>query len=353
MRMNQILVFGCGKMARKINKYISKKNNKILYYIDNDSAKQGGWIFGKKIISPDDIANIKYDYILIASTYWREIRQQLLKNGVDSECIKCPLAPMKMERFKYEYKEIYNIWGKIRFFYDKWYLTEQFNPDIMGIFCNSYYFSRKRLHELIVNYSHYMTGKCMDFGCGIQPYRKLLHVDEYIGVEIETECKRKGVTYYDGNRLPFEDGKFDSIISSEVFEHVANIEDIVIELNRVLKPGGIMLITVPFVYPKHCEPFDYKRYTLCGIENLLCNAGFECIESKLSSTYWEAIAQLKNVYWAEAVKTKTFAGWIVKKVIIIANTLTGILASRILPYTDKIYLDNIIIVKKSGTGIES
>lgn len=346
--MNRILVFGCGNIAKETYKYISKKNNKILYYLDNDPAKQGGVIFGKKIISPDDIVNLEYDYILIASSYWREMRQQLLEIGVDSKRIKCPLAPMNMKKFKTEYKELYNIWGKIKFFYGKWYLTEQFKPDRMGIFVNPYFFSRKRLYEIVSNYSHYMTGKCMDFGCGIQPYRKLFSVDEYIGVEIETENKRKGITYYDGYKLPFADEEFDSVISSEVFEHVVNIEDIVIELNRVLKPGGTMLVTAPFVYPKHCEPYDYKRYTLRGLENLLCNAGFECVESKTGSTYWEVIAQLKNVYWAEEIKTKTTIGWVAKKIIIISNTLMGIFASRILPNTEKMYLDNAVIVKKKA-----
>lgn len=344
--MNRILVFGCGKIAREIHKYISKINNKILFYIDNDPAKQGEKIFGKKIISPNDIVNLKYDYILIASSYWKEMRQQLLEIGVDPKCIKCPSAPMRMKKFRAEYKDIYNIWGKIKFFYDKWYLTEQFNPDGMGILVNPYFFARKRLYETVVRYSHHMTGRCMDFGCGIQPYRKLLAVEEYIGVEIETENKHKGVTYYDGYKLPFADEEFDSIISSEVFEHVINIEDIVIELNRVLKPGGTMLITAPFVYPTHCEPYDFKRYTLRGIENLLCNAGFECVESKLSASYWEVIAQLKNVYWAEIIKTKTTIGSIAKRIVIIVNTFMGILASRVLPYTDRMYLDNVIVVKK-------
>ena len=186
----------------------------------------------------------------------------------------------------------------------------------------------------------------MDFGCGIQPYRKMLSVEEYIGVEIETVNRIKGITYYDGHTLPFKDEEFDSIISSEVFEHVSNIEEIVIELKRVLKKGGIMLITVPFAYPRHCWPFDFKRYTSEGLKKLLNDAGFECIEYQTSSNYQECIAQLKNVYWKEEVNVKTVFGKIVKNLIIVINNLNGFFAGKILPSSDKLYLDNVIVVKK-------
>ena len=291
---------------------------------------------------------LKYDYIFVASCYWKQIREQLLALGVDKNKIRCPLAPVRIERFKKEYGEIYNIWGKINFYCKKWYLAEQFHPDWLGILVNPYFFSRKKLYEDIVRYSSCLYGTCMDFGCGTQPYKGLLHVDEYIGVEIETDDKREGIIYYDGHRLPFADERFDSIISSEVFEHIDNVEEILAELYRVLKDGGVMLLTVPFVYPKHCWPFDYKRYTTQGLKSLVANAGFECTECIASSSYWECIAQLKNVYWEEEVQTKTVGGFLAKRLLTVFNNLNGVLADKALPYSDKLYLDNVIIVKKSG-----
>lgn len=349
--MNTLLIFGAGNNAKKISKYINKVQNRILYYVDNDSDKWGRKIFGRKIIAPKTAVNLKYDYIVIASCYWKEIREQLLTLGVSRNKIRCPLAPMKMERFKKEYKEIYNIYGKAVFFYEKWYRTEQFHPDWMGMFINPYFFSRRKLHEDVAEFAHYMSGKCMDFGCGIQPYKKLLSVSNYVGVEIETEHKMEEVVYYDGHRLPFQDGEFDSIISSEVFEHVNNIEEIMVELNRVLKDGGTMLISAPFAYPRHCWPYDYRRYTINGIMNLLNSADFECIEWRISSSYWECIAQLKNVYWAEEAAVKTAMGRLIKKLVIIGNNLQGVLADKILPYSDKLYLDNVLVVKKKSKTV--
>lgn len=344
--MNTILVFGAGNNAKEIRKYIDKRKNRILYYIDNDSGKWGKRVFGKKIAAPDMIQNLEYDFILIASVYWKEIKRQLVSLGVNRDKIRCPLAPIKIAQFKEEYKEIYNVYGKFQFYYKKWHYTEQFNPDWMGIFVNPYYFSRKKLYKSIVEYSHYMSGKCMDFGCGTQPYRKLLHVDQYIGVEIETEHKVRGITYYDGHHLPFEDGEFDSIISSEVFEHISNIEEIVLELNRVLKVGGIMLLTIPFAYPRHCWPFDYKRYTMQGIKHLLSNAGFECIKCRMDSSYWECIAQLKNVYWAVEMNVKNTIEEVIKILATTVNNINGIIVNKILPHSDILYLDNVVVVRK-------
>lgn len=345
--MNKVLIFGAGNKSKDIIKCIDKTKNKVLYFVDNDTDKQGKKMFGRTIVSPADLADLEFDYILVASIYWREIREQLISLGINPEKIRYPLAQMGRKRFQTEYDGIYNIYGKIKFFYDRWYYREQFHPDWSGIFVNPYFFSRKKLYENIEKYSHYLTGKCMDFGCGIQPYRRMLSVNEYVGVEIETDNKIKGIVYYDGHTLPFKDEVFDSIISSEVFEHVSNIEEIVVELRRVLKKDGVMLLTVPFAYPKHCWPFDFRRYTLQGLMNLLQGAGFACIEYQMSSNYQECLAQLKNVYWAEEVKTKTVFGVFIRKIMIVINNLGGVLAGRLMPYSDKLYLDNVIVVRKT------
>lgn len=344
--MKKIIVFGAGNTAEKVSKYINKRTNVILCYADNDIKKHGKKLNGKEIIDPKFISSMEYDYIIIASIYWREIRKQMISLGVDAEKIKCPLAPTRMKYFKKEYKHIYNIFGKIIFYYNKWNLAEQFNPDWMGVFVNPYFISRKKIYKDLKEYAHYISGKCMDFGCGIQPYRKFLAVDKYVGVEIETENKAKNIVYYDGHTLPFVDKEFDSIISSEVFEHVYNIEEILLELNRVLKNRGIMLLTVPFAYPKHCWPCDYRRYTSEGLKYLLANAGFEIVECKTSSNYLECLAQLKNVYWKEEIKPRTIFGKIICEFQIVKNNLSGSIIGKIMPISDKMYLDNVMVVRK-------
>ena len=85
-----------------------------------------------------------------------------------------------------------------------------------------------------------------------------------------------------------------------------------------------------------------------GLKNLLEDAGFACIEYQSSSNYQECLAQLKNVYWAEEVKPKTVFGRCTKKIIMVINNLSGIMAGKLMPYSDILYLDNVIVVKKIG-----
>ena len=54
----------------------------------------------------------------------------------------------------------------------------------------------------------------------------------------------------DATRLPFQNETFDRIIASEVLEHIYNDEDALSELFRVLKPQGILAITVPSYFPE-------------------------------------------------------------------------------------------------------
>src|SRR5690606_10312656 len=102
--------------------------------------------------------------------------------------------------------------------------------------------------------------------------------------------------YYDGETLPFADDCFDSVFSSEVFEHVFNLPQIVDELYRVLKPGGRMLVTVPFVWDEHEIPYDFARYTSFGIRHILGEKGFVILEEYKTTNYVATIFQMWAAY---------------------------------------------------------
>jgi len=61
----------------------------------------------------------------------------------------------------------------------------------------------------------------------------------------------------------------DGVFSSETFEHIFNLEEIIKEINRVLKKEGLLLATCPFLWPEHEVPYDYARYTSFAMKNLL------------------------------------------------------------------------------------
>jgi SAM-dependent methyltransferase len=142
----------------------------------------------------------------------------------------------------------------------------------------------------------------MDFGCGSKPYQALFTgVTAYIGVDYNGQGhnheNEQIDVYYDGITIPFEDNSFDSILTNEVLEHIFNLEEIIGELYRVLKPGGKILITTPFAWMEHETPNDFGRYSSFGMKNLLERNGFTILEMEKTTNYLQTQTQLRNTYW--------------------------------------------------------
>jgi len=75
-------------------------------------------------------------------------------------------------------------------------------------------------------------------------------------------------------------GRFSGIVCSEVLEHVARPWLALPELRRVLRPGGLLVITTLFAFPEHGYPDDYYRYSRSGLRLLLADAGFSDISTE-------------------------------------------------------------------------
>jgi SAM-dependent methyltransferase len=65
------------------------------------------------------------------------------------------------------------------------------------------------------------------------------------------------------------DASFDAVMCNQVLEHVVDPALTLSEIRRVLKPGGILLLSVPFIYCEHGMPYDFRRFTAGGLEALL------------------------------------------------------------------------------------
>lgn len=230
---------------------------------------------------------------------------------------------------------------------------------LIGIIVNPYYIIRNRLYQLIQQYSSYLSGHVLDFGCGSKPYRSLFTVESYLGVDIklgESQPSHQGAdVFYDGRHLPFEDKRFDSIFSSEVIEHIFNIDEIVAELFRVLKPGGFLVVTTPFVWGEHMKPYDYCRYTSYGIRELFYRNGFEVISVKKSGNFVETVFQMATVYfWQHFGSRMSLLKPFLQLMVIVPLNLVGIILGRILPPSQDFYLSLLLLAKKpDGTQMTS
>lgn len=229
----------------------------------------------------------------------------------------------------------------------KIYLKEEFNPKFIGLFLPGY-FMAKEIYRNMSRLMPNLKGKLLDIGCGSKPHKDILNVDEHIGIEIDDEG-RKNHTHadvlYDGIEMPFEDKSFDSALASELLEHVFNPDTLLKETNRVLKIEGLFLLSTPFLWEEHGQPYDYARYTSFGLKYILEKNGFEVIEQVKSGNGIEVVFQKLNNYIFRAFRLK-FPFIIIIFLLIFPINIIGLIISKILPRNNDMYLSNIILVKK-------
>ena len=228
-------------------------------------------------------------------------------------------------------------------------------PGVLGLFINPFYFARKGLAKHIGALAGHITGRTLDVGCGNKPYLRLYRSEECVGLEIDTPQDRASKSaeyYYDGSRFPFADESFDSIVASEVFEHVFNPDQFVSEVMRVLKPGGKVLLTMPFVWDEHEQPLDFARYSSFGIRFLLERQGLEIIELRKSTDDIRVIFQLLNCYlYTKTVTGNAWFNLLVTLTLMAPFNILGELLFFITPRNSDLYLDNIVLARKAKAGL--
>ena len=128
----------------------------------------------------------------------------------------------------------------------------------------TFYLSRK-LNKLLPQ----LNGRILDVGCGKCPYRTLFSkATEYIGIDVVEGGKADFIVTPDA-AWPLADASFDVVLATQVIEHVENLPYTLGEISRVCKPGGIIILSFPFLYNEHGSPYDFQRYTIHGASKLM------------------------------------------------------------------------------------
>jgi len=211
---------------------------------------------------------------------------------------------------------------------------------------------RRGLFKSIKDHSCFMKGTMLDFGCGTKPYKPLFDVDLYIGLDIE-DCDNEYFAehvdvLYNGTSLPFKDESFDSILATEVIEHIFEIDSLLTELFRILKKSSYMLITCPFVWEEHEIPNDYARYTSYGISYLLQKHGFEIIKKEKTTNYVETIFQMWLLYLHQYVLPRNkYLRFLLSTLMVPTINFVALTLGYFLPYNNKLYNNNVIVVQRS------
>jgi SAM-dependent methyltransferase len=124
----------------------------------------------------------------------------------------------------------------------------------------------------------YAGGRLLDIGCGSKPYKEFFGADEHIGIDWANSLHNLNAELLgSAEALPFADHTFDTVLCTEVIEHLKHPALAVSEMARVLKPDGHLILTAPFVHELHEMPHDFFRFTGFGLCSLVEEAGLKVI----------------------------------------------------------------------------
>ena len=121
----------------------------------------------------------------------------------------------------------------------------------------------------------HLEGDLLDVGCGEMPFRFALSQRvKYTGIDVEAAVAfgmagDGSIHIFDGRAIPFPNNQFDHILCTEVLEHAEDPGTLMEEMHRVLKPGGSLILTVPFSARVHHAPYDFHRFTSYGLAAML------------------------------------------------------------------------------------
>ncbi len=144
----------------------------------------------------------------------------------------------------------------------------------------------------------YIRGDVLDFGCGNSKYKEIIlrNAKSYTGIDIEPGPFVDIVG--DVTDPPIEDESFDTIVSNQVIEHVRKPWKMIEHAARILRPGGTLIITGPFLVPYHAHPHDYFRYTEQGMQSLCEDVGLTIVHCTRYGGVSAVLGEMLKFTWA-------------------------------------------------------
>ncbi|MCC7522735.1 class I SAM-dependent methyltransferase [Candidatus Uhrbacteria bacterium] len=134
----------------------------------------------------------------------------------------------------------------------------------------------------------------LDIGAGDRHFRELFdQFPHYIAVDFAAYPDISIVCDLTSS-WPIRDWSVDTVIASNVFEHLPDTAAALSESARILKPGGKLLIAVPFLLGVHQAPYDFVRHTHYSWKRLLEQAGFEILEINASGNLYDLHATMRD-----------------------------------------------------------
>lgn len=139
------------------------------------------------------------------------------------------------------------------------------------------------------------SGVLLDYGCGGQPYKLVFepYITRYIGADV---AAAKGVVLdielEVGVRAALPSESIDTILSTQVLEHIYDFQSYLTDCARLLKPSGRLIVSVPMHWRHHEVPYDYWRFTKFGLSQSLESAGFKILDLRPCGGVYSLLGQV-------------------------------------------------------------
>lgn len=172
--------------------------------------------------------------------------------------------------------------------------------------------SRHSLHRRVTQeIESHGYGRALEAGAGHSPFASVLkgRCSKVTRLDVDDSRGHVDVVGDIQNMTMFEDESFDTVLCTQVLEHVPTPDDAFKEMARVLKPGGVLILSAPHLSMVHEGPHDYFRFTAYGLRRLIEQSGMHefCItptaglvtflSHPLSLALWTTLGRLSMLRW--------------------------------------------------------
>lgn len=188
-------------------------------------------------------------------------------------------------------------WEPTKYVFRNRHLTYSRNPRQVGVYSRHFVELVAGFYQSVV--PEFAHGRLIDLGCGKVPLFQLYQEKVASITTVDWPASPHGGKHVDvecdlNTKLPFENAAFDTIVLSDVLEHLRNPSGLWDEMQRMLRPNGVILMNTPFFYWLHEEPHDFYRYTPHMLREFAVSRGMEVVRIEPLGGAFEILIDIKS-----------------------------------------------------------
>ncbi len=181
-----------------------------------------------------------------------------------------------------------------------------------------------QLVRILSNWGQKEEGTIVDYGCGESPFRAYFpYVSQYLRFDIIR--RDENVIPVDGRNIPCADESVDCLLLFQVLGDIPDLVSFFLEVRRVLRPGGSVLIFETIAYPEHDMPHDFYRVMPAGLSWLAEQCNFKCVELFRLGGLFARFAQLWNTYILGQFRGVPIVGPLALGSVVLTNVIARLL----------------------------